>query len=54
MVTLQTVLKNFRWFQWGAERRVERAQTWERGPPSAPVEILCIPINTDNSFSIFR
>ena len=23
----------------GAEQRVKRAQTWERGPPSAPSEI---------------
>ena len=34
--------KNFRWCRWGAERRVKRAQTRERGPPSAPAEILKI------------
>jgi hypothetical protein len=34
--TLQTrVPENFRSRRWGAERRVPRAQTWERGPPSA-------------------
>ena len=32
--TLQThAWKNFRWRRWGAERRVERAQTREQGPP---------------------
>ena len=36
-VTLQTrAPKNFRSRQWGAERRVERAQTRKREPPSAP------------------
>ena len=30
--------------RWGAEQRVKRAQTSERGPPSAPAE-LCILIN---------
>ena len=25
--------KNFRWCRWGAEWRVKRVQTWERGPP---------------------
>jgi hypothetical protein len=25
---------------WGAERRVNGAQTWERGPPSAPAKII--------------
>ena len=30
--------ENFRWCRWGAEGSVERAQTWERGPPSASVE----------------
>ena len=40
-MTLQTrVPKNFRWCRWRAERRVERAQTRERGPPSAPGEIF--------------
>ena len=35
-VTLQTrTPKNFRSRRWGAERRVSRAQTRERGPPSA-------------------
>ena len=29
---------NFRSRCWGAKRRVKRAQTWERGPPSAPDE----------------
>ena len=32
----------FRWCRWRAEQRVERVQTRERGPPSAPVEIQCI------------
>ena len=32
--------KNVRWCRWGAERRVKRAQTRERGPPSAPAEII--------------
>jgi hypothetical protein len=27
---------------WLAEQRVERTQTWERGTPSAPMEILII------------
>ena len=31
---------NFRWCRWGAERRVERAQTREQGPPSVPAEII--------------
>ena len=31
--------KNFRWCRWGAERRAKRAQTRERGSPSAPAEI---------------
>ena len=35
-VTLQTrAPENFRSRRWGAERRVSRAQTRERGPPSA-------------------
>ena len=39
-VTLQVTLqkrvpKNFRSCRWGAEQRVSRAQTRERGPPSA-------------------
>ena len=39
-VTLQTrAPKNFFLRQWGAERRVKRAQTRERGPPSASAEI---------------
>ena len=39
--TLQTwVPENFRSRRWGAERRVSRAQTRERGPPSAWAEIL--------------
>ena len=25
--------KNFRWCRWGDERRIKRAQPWERGPP---------------------
>jgi hypothetical protein len=25
--------KNFRWSRWGDERRIKRAQPWERGPP---------------------
>ena len=35
----KTKKTNFRWCWWGAERRVKRAQTQERGPPSAPAEI---------------
>ena len=38
------VPKKFRWCRWGAERRVKRAQTWERGPPSAPAEICYMSI----------
>ena len=39
--TLQTrEPKNFRSRRWGAERRVSRAQTRERGPPSAWAEII--------------
>jgi hypothetical protein len=39
-VTLQTcALKNLRYCRWGAEQRVSRAQTWERGPLSALAEI---------------
>ena len=39
-VTLQTrAPENFRSRWWGAERRVSRAQTQERGPPSAWAEI---------------
>ena len=34
--------KNHRWCRWGADLRVKRAQTRERGPPSAPGEILLI------------
>ena len=30
--------ENFRSCRWGAERRVSRAQTRERGPPSARAE----------------
>ena len=42
-VTLQTrALENFRSRRWGAERRVSRAQTRERGPPSALAEILVL------------
>ena len=38
-VTLQTCApENFRSHRWGAERRVSRAQTRERGPPSAWAE----------------
>ena len=36
--------KNFRWCRWGAERRVKRAQTQERGPPSAPAVIYFFKI----------
>ena len=44
--TLQTrAPKNFRWCRWRAEQRVERAQTRERGPPSAPAEITIILYN---------
>ena len=32
--------ENFRSCRWGAERRVKRAQTRERGPPSALAEIV--------------
>ena len=40
-VTLQTrAPENFRVRRWGAERRVSRAQTRERGPPSAYAEIF--------------
>ena len=39
-VTLQTrAAKNFSSCRWGAKRRVSRAQTRERGPPSARAEI---------------
>ena len=39
--TLQTrVPENFRYCRWGAERRVPRARTRERGPPSALAEII--------------
>ena len=42
-VTLQTrAPENFRSRRWGAERRVSRAQTRERGPPSAWAEILVL------------
>ena len=34
------VEKKFRLCRWGAERRVKRAQTRERGPPSALAEFL--------------
>ena len=38
-VTLQTrAPENFRSRRWGAEQRVLRAQTWERGPPSVWAE----------------
>ena len=33
------VLKNFPWCRWGQERRVKRAHTRDRGPPSMPAEI---------------
>ena len=39
-VTLQTrAPENFCSSRWGAKQRVQRAQTWERGPPSALAEI---------------
>jgi hypothetical protein len=39
-IVLQThVLTNFCRCWWGAERRVNRVQTWEQGPPSSPAEI---------------
>ena len=31
--------KNFRWCRWGAERRPNRGQTREQGPPSTLAEI---------------
>jgi hypothetical protein len=34
--------KHFRWCRWGTKQGVERAQTWERGPPSAPAEISLV------------
>ena len=40
MVLKTCVAENFRVCRWGAERRVSRAQTRERGPPSAYVEIV--------------
>ena len=40
--TQTRVPKNFRWCRWGAKRRVKRAQTRERGPPSAPAEFFFI------------
>ena len=44
-VTLQTCApENFRSRRWGAERRVSRAQTRERGPPSALAEFLLPPL----------
>jgi hypothetical protein len=36
----KSVLKIFHWCWWGAERRVQRAQTREWGPPLVPTEIL--------------
>ena len=42
-MTLQTrEPENFRSRRWGAERRVSRAQTWERGPPSARAEFVTL------------
>ena len=42
-MTLQTcVPENFRYCRWGAERRVSRAQTRERGPPSELAEIFSL------------
>ena len=38
--TLQTRVENFRQCRWGAEQRVPRARTRERGPPSALAEIF--------------
>ena len=44
-VTLQTrAAENFRSRRWGAERRVARAQTRERGSPSALAEIFTTAI----------
>ena len=49
--------ENFRWSRWGAEQMVWPAQTRERGPPSAPAEILYVVIavkretNTNPCFS---
>ena len=37
-------VRRIRWCQWGAKRRVKRAQTQERGPPSTPAEIFAILI----------
>ena len=34
-----TCAEKFRWCWWGADRRVNREQTQERGPPSAPAEL---------------
>jgi hypothetical protein len=42
-ISLPLDTKHFCWCQWGAEWRVQRAHTWERGPTSAPAEI-CISI----------
>ena len=42
-MTLQTrTPENFRYCRWGADRRVSRAQTRERGPPSALAEISSV------------
>ena len=47
-VTLQKrVPENFRSCRWGAEQRVLRVQTRERGPPSALAEIDIPVIDAD-------
>ena len=39
-----TCVEKFRWCQWGAQRRVKRAQTREQGPPLAAAEFISIII----------
>ena len=51
---IRKLFKNFHWCRWGAECRVKRAQTRERGPPTAPAEIyanlLELHLNNSNIF----
>ena len=50
--TLQTrAVENFRYCRWGAERRVSRAQTRERGHPSALAELSDVLVNKPPKFS---
>ena len=45
---VDTCAENFRLCRWGAEQRVECAQTRERGPPSAPAEICLVTPMSEN------